>query len=258
MKKFIKYPLIGIGCLFALVIVFIILVLCGVFRHEPRFVSGTYQINQQTEGNETVSPESENSEYDIWIEEPDSVPKVPNSILHRFLSSQDNGFYKLFNSTGSQKFYYNGRHGYYVLLPKEMGYLQQGESQLGAHGNEFYNSDTTLVIACGAIFYDVVLDDIPHYEDTLRYRHIKWLKEIGEVQFLSRKPNSIVAKVLIDRTNTENPPSDYLLSKWVLKKDIGNRECDMSLDIWYNDTLQYRESELLNIINKFPNNPFIQ
>ena len=162
----------------------------------------------------------------------------------------------VFNSKGSQKFYYNGRHGYYVLLPKEMGYLQQGEHQLGGHWNEFYNKDTTLIIACGAIFYDVLLDDHPHWEDTVRNTRLKWLKEKGKVQFLSRKPNAIIAKVFIDRTNKENPPSDYLLSKWVLKKDIDNRECDMSLDIWYNDTIKYRESELLNIINKFPNNPF--
>lgn len=256
MKKFIKYPLIGIGSLCALVIVFIILVLCGVFRRETHYEDGSSFINQQFEGNETASVGSENTETDKWIEEPDSISGVPNSILHSYISSHDDGYYKLFSSKGSQKFYYNERHGYYVLLPKEMGYLQQGEHQLGAHWNEFYNNDTTLVIACGATFYDVLLDDHPHLEDTLRNDHLKQLKAKGKVQFLSKKPNEIVAKVFIDKKNTENPPSDYLLSKWILKKDIEDRECDMSLDIWYNDTLKYREQELLNIINKFPNNPF--
>lgn len=256
MKKIIKYPLIGIGSLCALVIVFIILNLCGVFRQEHHYECGTHFNSQQKDGKEISSPGRENTETDKWIEEPDSVSGVTNSILHRCLSSRYDGYEKLFNSKGSQKFYYNGRHGYYVLLPKELGPLQQGEPQLGSHWNEFYNKDTTLVVTCGATFYDVLLDDHPHWEDSLRNNHLKGLNAKGNVQFLSRKPNEIVAKVFINRTATENPQSDYLLSKWILKKDINNRECDMSLEIWYNDTLKYRESELLDIINKFPNNPF--
>ena len=256
MKKFNKYRLIGLGILIILVFVFIILALCGGFRHdEHRYECATDFLYQQTEENDE-SNERDSLESDIWIEEPDTIPGLSNVILHRYLSSNDNGFYKLFSSKGSDKFYYNGRHGYYVLLPKEMGYLQQGENIMGAHGNEFYNKDTTLVISCEALFYDVFLDDNPHWEDSLRMEHQKWLDSKGKVKFLSRKPNEIVAKVFINRANNENPPSDFLLSKWILKKDIDNRECDMSVAIWYNDSLKYRESELLNIINKFPNYPF--
>ena len=82
MKRFIKYPWIGIGCLLALVVVFIILVLCGVFRHEHRDVCGTYFVNQQEEEIEKLNPGSENTETDKWIEEPDSISGVQNSILH--------------------------------------------------------------------------------------------------------------------------------------------------------------------------------
>ena len=53
MKKIIKYPLMGLGILSALVIVFIILALCGVFRHEHHVVCGTYFINQEMEENAT-------------------------------------------------------------------------------------------------------------------------------------------------------------------------------------------------------------
>lgn len=212
--------------------------------------------NQSADLGEAKTEHILNDETDKWIKEPDTVPGVSNVILHKYLSSHDNGFYKFFNSKGSQKFYYNSRHRYFVLLPKEMGFIQQGESQLGAHGNEFYNIDTTLVLSCGAIFYDVVLIDNPHYEDTLKNNHLNYLKAKGNVHLLSNNHNEIVAKVVINKTNPQNPPSDYLLSKMVLKKDINNRECDMTLDIWYNDTLKHRESELLNIITKFPNNPF--
>ena len=66
----------------------------------------------------------------------------------------------------------------------------------------------------------------------------------------------IIAKVIVDRTKKESVSSDYLLSKWILKKDIDDRECEMSLNIYYNDSLKYREDEFLKIIDLFPNNPF--
>lgn len=73
MKKFIKYPLIGIGSLFVLVIVFIILALCGVFRHEHPVECGTYFVNKEIEEKEKLCPGNENTEPDKWIEESDSV-----------------------------------------------------------------------------------------------------------------------------------------------------------------------------------------
>ena len=134
-------------------------------------------------------PQNESAKSDRWIEEPDSISGILNSISHIYLSSQDNGYLKNFNSKGSQKFYYNDRHGYFVLLPKELGYKQLGEYELGAHGNEFYNCDTTLVLSCGANFYDVVLLDYPNWEDTIRNNHLEWLYTTGKAQILSGKPN---------------------------------------------------------------------
>lgn len=256
MKRFIKYPLIILGILFALVLVFIILALCGVFRKKHTYSCGTFYPEQHLQESVTPCLGSENMESGKWIEEHDTIPGVSNVILHRYLPNYDDGTIKLFHSKDSQEFYYNTRHGFYVLLPKEMGYNQQGEPQLGGHFNEFYNVDSTLVISCGGMFYDVLLDDHPHYADTLRNSHLNELRSKGKVQFLSRKSNEIVAKVLLDRKNKDNPPSDYLLSKWILKKDIGQRECYMELNVLYNDSLKNRESEFLNIINKFPNNPF--
>ena len=73
MKNFIKYPLIGLGILITLVVVFIILALCGVFRREHRLECGTFFLNQQTEGNDE-STQRDKLESDIWIEEPDTIP----------------------------------------------------------------------------------------------------------------------------------------------------------------------------------------
>lgn len=244
-----------LSCVTVMSLMWLLPVSCS-HKKDSHEVNDTFIKEQVRDGVGDAQGQSEPQETDVWIEEPDSVSGVVNAVLHRFITREDDGFYKAYSSIGSRNFYYNNRHGYFVGLPADMGENQRGENWMGAHGNEFYNQDTTLVVSCEAMFYDVVLPDSPHYEDTLRNNHLKQLEAKGRVKFLSRNPNEIVAKVFIDRTNRENPPSDYLLSKWVLKKDIDNRECDMSLNIWYNDSLKHREPELLNIINKFPNNPF--
>ena len=256
MSRINKTERIGIGVLCAGVVVIVVLALCGVFSPEHGEDNVAYLADQQLQENKQSGPGDESDESDVWKEEPATIRGLSDVILHRYLPSHDNGVDKFFYSKGNQKFYYNSSHSYFVLLPNDMGYLQHGEPQLGGHWNGFYNQDSTLVISSGGLFYDVLLDDHPHWEDSLRNNHLKELNSRGKVKFLSKKPTEIVAKVFIDKNNSENPHADYLLSKWILKKNLENRECDISLDIWYSDSLKHRESEFLNIINKFPNNPF--
>ena len=189
---------------------------------------------------------------------PEIIVNLKNTNRHYRISKEENGYYKCFNSKNDTTFYYNNRHGYYVLLPRGMGENQRGENLLGAHSNEFYNQDTTLVVSCNAFFHDVLLDDFPKYQDSLHLYEIQYLKEKGAVDFLINTPDTIITKVKIDRSNPENPQADFLLSKWVIKKDIDNRECHMELNIWYNDSLKNREPEFLRIIEIFPDNPFKQ
>ena len=189
---------------------------------------------------------------------PEIIVNLKNTNRYYSISKEENGYYKCFNSKNDTTFYYNNRHGYYVLLPRGMGENQRGEHLLGAHSNEFYNHDTTLVVSCNALFYDVLLDDSPEYQDSLHLYEIEYLKEKGSVDFLINTPDTIITKVKIDRSNPENPQADFLLSKWVIKKDIDNRECHMELYIWYNDSLKNREPEFLRIIEIFPDNPLRQ
>lgn len=193
-----------------------------------------------------------------WFIEPEVIVNLENTNRHYSTSEEEKGYYKCFNSKNDTTFYYNGRHGYYVLLPRGLGENQRGENLLIAHSNEFYNYDTTLVVSCNALFYDVLLDDFPKYQDSLHLYEIQYLKEKGSVDYLINTPDTIIAKVKIDRSNPENPPADFLLSKWVIKKDINNRECHMELYIWYNDSLKNREPEFLKIIEIFPDNPLRQ
>lgn len=258
MKKFIKSYGIFLGALAIIVAIFVVLAICGTFNRENIDVLGTYSFERLLKENEMSYPQNDSTVSDRWVEEPNSIPGVLNSTLHTYLSSQEKGYYKHFNSQGFQNFYYNERHGYFVLLPNEMGYNQLGEHPIGDHWNEFYNCDTSLVVSCGANFYDVVLLDYPHYMDTLRIDHLKRLSSKGKVQILSSNPAEIIAKVIVDRTIEKSVPSDYLVSKWILKKDIEDRECEMWLNIFYNDSLSYRKDEFLKIIEYFPNNPFKQ
>lgn len=166
------------------------------------------------------------------------------------------GFYKYYTMHSDTPFYYNSRHGYHVLLPKGFGIRQSGENMMGAHGNEFYNNDTTLVISSYAIYYDAVLVDEPHITDTLRRDEKKRIIELSPSAKIRESGDTIWAEGRIDHSSPENPPADRFLSKFLLKKDIENRETHQEIIIYFSDSLTYKEAELREIINKFPDNPF--
>lgn len=190
-----------------------------------------------------------------WYDEPDSIPGIKGAVAHRSDIDSSYGFYRYFSTKAGKPIYYNHRHGYYVLLPNGMGYNQFGENEMGSHGNEFYNNDTTLVVSVNAMFYDVVLVDEPHYIDSLKIYEQKFLNGLGDVK--TDKVSSVewISQGQIDHTNTDNPPADRFIRKWLLKKDIEDRESYMELTIYFNDSLSYRIPEFENIIKQFPNLP---
>ncbi len=190
-----------------------------------------------------------------WYDVNDSIPGLPNTIGHRCDTESSWGLVKYFSTYGDKPVYYNDRHGFYVELPFGMGYNQSGENVMGAHDNEFYNADTTLVVSAGAMFYDVVLDDIPQYADSLLSYEKDFLNKIGKHTFKEVSPNVWISNGRIDHSDEENPPADRFIRKWLLKKDISDRECHMSLTIYFNDSLEYRLPEFERIINQFPYKP---
>ena len=133
-----------------------------------------------------------------------------------------------------------------------MGINQRGENMMGGHDNEFYNADTTLVISSGASYYDVLLDDYPNYEDSLRLHEKEYLDKLGSYSFLQKNSHEWVSKGRVDHSNPRNPPADCFIRKWLIRKDTEGRECDMELTIYYNDSISSRFDELLRCINSFP------
>lgn len=190
-----------------------------------------------------------------WYDEPDSIPDIPRSISHRSDCDAYCGYYKYFSTVRGKPFYYNSRHGYYVMLPKGMGYNQRGENMMGAHDNEFYNSDTTLVVSAHAYFYDVVLLDCPQYEDSLRKSEKDFLKRMGKYKINRLNSGTWISEGRINHNNPDNPAAQRYIRKWVLKKDIDNRECEMALTIYFNDSDSSRMPEFKRIIRQFPNKP---
>ena len=191
-------------------------------------------------------------------------PSMPVSGLWTFRSVADRGygFLKLISSNtpdfDGQLSYHNSRHGYSIQMPKGMGINQRGENMTGGHGNEFYNADTTLVISSGASYYDVLLDDYPNYEDSLRLYEKEYLDKLGSYAFLQKDSYELVSKGIIDHSNPTNPPADCFIRKWISKKDIEGRECQMSLTIYFNDSLESLIPEFEKIINQFPEPEFIK
>lgn len=193
-----------------------------------------------------------------WYDKPDSIPGLTSTIGHYSNVDSSWGYYKYFSTVSGKPVYYNNRHGYYVLLPEEMGYSQSGENMMGAHGNEFYNTDTTLVVSAYAMFYDAALVDEPHLADTLRIDELEYLHRLGDISFITNQKDCVVSKIRINHDDKENPPADYCLRKWLLKKDIEDRECHFVLTIFYADSLSYRLSEFESIIYQFPNSPVLK
>lgn len=191
-----------------------------------------------------------------WYFQADSLSGVKDAVAFRSDADSTRGFYKCFSRVDKQSFYYNGRHGFYVLLPGGVGFFQSGESMMGAHYNEFYNADTTLVVSTGASFYDVCLvDEEPDYVDTLKVREKLWLKSLGEYKLDCVSDSVWIAEGIIDHSVPENPPADRYLTKWILKKDIEGRECQMDVTIYFQDSLEYRLPEFRKIISQFPDKP---
>lgn len=190
-----------------------------------------------------------------WYDEPDSISGIKDAIGHRSNADSSWGFYKYYSTVKGKPFYYNSRHGFYVTLPNGLGYNQRGENMMGGHNNEFYNSDTTLVVSASAMFYDVVLIDNPDYVDSLKIYEQDFLKGMGEHTLRQLSPDIWISEGRIKHNNTENLPADRYIRKWLLKKDVDDRECEMSLTIYFNDTLAYRLPEFEKIIKQFPNRP---
>lgn len=203
----------------------------------------------------TYSVKMPNGCLQDWYNEPDSIPGLTGAIAHRSNVESSWGLNKYFSTINDKPFYYNSRHGYYVLLPTGMGYNQFGESMMGSHSNEFYNADSTLVISCEALFYDILIDEIPNYIDSLRSQERQYLNELGQDVCTTMSNDVIVSKGRINHSIPLNPPADCFFRKWLLKKDISDRECEMSVTIFFNDSLTYRLKDLENIINLFPNLP---
>lgn len=191
-----------------------------------------------------------------WYYAPDTISGVKGAIEHFCYADSAIGFYKSFYTIDDQPFYYNFRHGFYVKLPQGMGYNQSGEFMMGCHDNEFYNADTTLLIDAYALFYDVLLVDYPHYADSVMLRDREYKAELGKVKTLKSKRDEEIVRITIDHNAPGNPRADYCLSKIILKKDIDDRECEFVISIYYPDSMVSREKEFLDIIRRFPDNPF--
>lgn len=188
-----------------------------------------------------------------WYDEADTIPGISGTIAHRSNIDSSYGFYRYFSTRNGNPLYYNTRHGFYVLLPEGLGYNQYGENMMGSHNNEFYNNDTTLVVSAAASFYDVVSLDVPDYIDSLKIWEHQFLAKLGPHKIKEITPDEWISEGVIDHTISDNPPADRFIRKWLLKKDIDNRECEMTLIIYFNDSLSYRLSEFEDIISHFPN-----
>ena len=186
-----------------------------------------------------------------WYSYPDTIAGIA-AICHRSDVDQGYGFFKMFWEKDGNPFYVNTTHGFYVELPKGLGFNQQGENMMGGHYNEFYNADTTLVVSAYGMYYDAILVDEPHYADSLYIDQKEWLGRLGTPEYVVNRNDTIVAFGKVDHNINSNPPADRYIDKWLLKKDINDRECSFDLCIFYNDSLAYREPEFWKIVNQFP------
>ena len=196
-------------------------------------------------------------QYEDWFYDP-SMP-VRGYWTFRSLSDSGYGFLKLISSDSpdynGHLVYYNSSHGYWVTMPKGMGFNQRGENIMGAHDNEFYNGDTTLVLCASGMHYDPILVDVPNYSDSLKKYEHEYLANLGNHQIQRITQDELISEGVIEHTKDVNPPADRFIRKRLLRKDIEDRECEMALTIFYNDTLAYRYDEFMEIINLFPLKP---
>ena len=136
-----------------------------------------------------------------------------------------------------------------------MGFSQTGEFIIGAHGNTFFNADSSLILSACSLYYDVLLDDNPNYVDSLIVYEKELLNSLGEYTLHQENSGIWSSNGRINHSDPSNPPTDRFLRKWLLKKDCDNRECQMELTIFYRDSLAYRLPEFEKIIQEFPDSP---
>lgn len=248
MKKHVPF-LIALGCALA------IYLCANSFSIVEGKGSDDLRRRQRIERGESYPVMTPDHQFENWIDKYDTIPGMPGAISHYCYDSEDIGFTKYFSDIDGKPFYYNGRHGYYVILPDEMGYNQEGENIMGSHYNMFFNNDTTLVVSAWATYYDVLLEDYPNYTDSLRIDYLARIDALGPHDVQKIDDNTWITIGRVDHSNPDNPPTDCFISKFVLQKDIMGRECDMTLEIYYDCIWGYRKSEFMNIINQFPNCP---
>ncbi len=190
-----------------------------------------------------------------WKDIKYSVPGMPNAVTHMNQMAVFPDSYKYISTYEDKSVYYNSTHGFYVSLPAGMGYNQCGEDGMACHSNEFYNNDTTLVVSAGGMYYDALLQDYPHFADTLKSQEREYLIELGNCKPREVSPNVWVSEGRVNHAIPGNPPADRFIRKWLLKKDNNNRDSYMSLEIYFNDSLEYRLPEFKRIIDRFPGVP---
>ena len=193
--------------------------------------------------------------FEDWYRDTTLHP-IPNHWTFRSDACENIGHFKVILSDtpnlNGHLSYYNARHGYYVQLPKGMGINQCGEHELMPHGNEFYNNDTTLVVSAFALYYDV----FPQYADSLLAEERSRLNRKSKHPTVRKiAPYTLLSKGRIDHSIKENPPADRFIRKWLLRKDIEGRKCEMWITIYFNDSLKYRLPEFEKIVRRFPNCP---
>lgn len=104
------------------------------------------------------------------------------------------------------------------------------------------------------LYYDAFLDDIPNYADSLALYEKNFLHKMGNHSTKRLSHDVWLSGGRIDHNNPNNPPADKFIRKWLLKKDIEDRECEISVTIYFNDSLEYRLPEFERILNQFPDN----
>ena len=153
--------------------------------------------------------------FEDWYYDP-SCP-VPGYWTFRSNADRGYGFLKVVSSNTPDWYgkmtYYNSRHGYYVQLPKGIGINQRGENMMGGHDNEFYNSDTTLVVSAYAMYYDAVLVDMPNYADSLAVYEKDFLNKMGKHTINKLSRDEWLSEGRINHNTPDKPPADRFIRK---------------------------------------------
>ena len=201
-----------------------------------------------------IVPETSSGEMEDWLNYRDQL-RGKSVRIYYSRAKQGEGLYKTFGVMDDKPYYYNDMHNYFLWLPKGIGYIQRGENLIGAHGDEFYNSDSTLVVNVFGRNFSDIIHEIPNYADTLRVQQLENLHHLGQVQFLKNTTDTIIAEVKIDHTKGANHLTDIMLSKYILSHGAYYHEIELSLSIYFADSLSYRKAEFFKILNSFPNFP---